>query len=155
MRVACTFGPVPWWTLIANVVFPLALLACQGGSSPSESSAPSESSRPEFRLSPGTMPYASATTARCQQLFGSAFRMADWSDMAARHAAGDAPDSILPAGVNAWVMRSGEFHAGDGRYYFATRYPVHTGFLVHAGIGGVFALGSWYSEYSLLCYKPV
>lgn len=95
----------------------------------------------------------------CRSQFGSLYRLADWDDIVYHYNDGMNPDHILGSSTetaSATVTRSGQHYYGTTRHYFATRHnhvkPSH--YLSHANINNhLFDLGSWTSQYRVLCYK--
>ena len=95
----------------------------------------------------------------CKSTFGHEYRIADWNDIVAYYNAGADPDDIMGTStqtVHAFVTRNGShFWSGD-RHYIASRnnHSPHSGYLSHANIDNhLFDLGSWYSDYCILCYE--
>lgn len=106
----------------------------------------------EFRISDRPIASSDVSDRTCRARFGSSYRLADWSDIRVAISSGITPDAVFSEG-HAWISRDGATHAGGGRYYFASRMPVHSGYAAHDRIDGVFALGSWHSRYPILCVR--
>ena len=91
----------------------------------------------------------------CKNTFGQNYRLADWNDIVTHYNNGAPPDDILAEG-HVFVSRNGdEFWSGD-RHYIGSRnnHSPHPGYLSHANIDNhLFDLGSWYSDYCVLCYN--
>jgi hypothetical protein len=91
----------------------------------------------------------------CQQTFGNEYRLADWLDIESAYDSGVSTDYIMLEG-SAFVSNNGdEFWSGD-RHYIVTRHNHNPsdGYLSHDNIDDhLFDLGSWYTNYSILCYS--
>lgn len=114
----------------------------------------------QFRVSEEGVPVTTDMNQFCRATFGSSYRNTDWRDVAQALAAGVSIESILPSDrSNAWMSYYGATYWSGGRRYFASRWPVHAGYLVHyrldasGGTSGtpVVVMGSWYGDYHVAC----
>ena len=96
----------------------------------------------------------------CRETFGSCWRNTDWTDLQAALRSGADVESIQPQEFqNAWTTFNGTAYWLGERRYFSSRWPVHSGYLVHhrldesGGSSGtpVLVMGSWYGDYHVSC----
>jgi hypothetical protein len=114
--------------------------------------------KPIFAVTTNAYTINTNHTQVCQDTFGSGYRIADWNDIVYHFNNGMDPDDILGTSTqqaHAYVTRTGSHFWSGTRHYIASRnnHAPHSGYLSHTNLDNhLFDLGSWYTNYTILCY---
>ncbi len=116
----------------------------------------------DFGVTETTYPADSDWAATVAGIFGSGYRVADWTDLETFHAGGGDPSALFDGlglgdyGASAFVTRDGEPSYDTTRFYFAVRHDHDKPgtFLAHDDIDGhLITLGSWDSAKRILVVR--
>ena len=113
-----------------------------------------------FIVSDEQINYGSDYDLACKNLYGAAWRIAEWQDLVNYHSSGGSLSNLvshtsLDTKISAWVTRDGSSNYSSSRDYFVSYHnrskPSH--YLAHDEIDQNFlSLGSWYSSQYVLCF---